>query len=452
MSRNPYKKSFRLIAALQAVDMITINLLMFFYWHFEQLIHHYPVFLDHKLSYWFVLNVSYLISINTFYVIAHKHLVRPEYIISRVARTVFLNTILALAMISLFHIPDPAYHTVIVYYIATFISIAVERLLIRKCLKQFRSVGRNRTHVVLIGHNSIMAPLWKVISDPWNGYHLSATFETPDETLQYLQNHRIDEVYCGVHKEEFPAFKEVLKYCEMNVIHFYIVPDIQSYLRRRTSLFNIGDVSLLTFHFEPLKNPYKRLIKRTLDIIISGLFVCTVYPFIYLAVAIITKVTSPGPVYFRQKRTGINGEDFYCLKFRSMKVNGNSDKLQATKNDPRITCFGHLLRKTNIDELPQFVNVLKGDMSLVGPRPHMLAHTEYYSSQIEEYMVRHYIRPGITGWAQINGSRGETKTVEDMQRRVDLDIWYLENWTFWLDIVIIFRTIINTIRGDQKAY
>jgi Undecaprenyl-phosphate glucose phosphotransferase len=452
MSKSPYNKSFRLIAVLQAVDMLTINLLMIYYWCFERFIHHYPLFLDHKLSYWLVLNVSYLISINTYYVIAHKHLVRPELIISRVARTVFLHTILSLAFISLFHIPDPPFRTIIVYYIATFTSITIERLLIRKCLKQFRYTGHNRTHVVLIGHNNIMAPLWKVISDPWNGYHLSANLDTPEETLEYLKNHHIDEVYCGVHKEEFPAFKEVIKYCEMNVIHFYIVPDIQTFLKRRTSLFTVGDVSLLTFHYEPLKNPYKRLIKRILDITISGLFVCTIYPFIYVIVAIITKITSPGPVYFRQKRTGINGEEFYCLKFRSMKVNGNSDKLQATKDDPRITRFGHLLRKTNIDELPQFVNVLKGDMSLVGPRPHMLAHTEFYSSQIEEYMVRHYIRPGITGWAQINGSRGETKTVEDMQRRIDLDIWYLENWTFWLDIVIIFRTIINTFRGDQKAY
>ena len=452
MSKNPYTKSFRLITAIQAVDMLTINLLMLFYWRFEEFAHHFPILLDHKFTYWVILNFSYLISINTYYVIVHKHLVRPELIISRVARTIFLHIILALALVSISHVPAPPVRTIIFYYIATFISIAAERLLILKCLKQVRFTGHNRTHVILIGHNDIMAPLWKVISDPWNGYHLSATLTTPEETLDYLKTHQVDEVYCGVHKSEFPAFKEVLKYCEMNVIHFYIVPDVQTFLKRRTSLFTLGDASIMTFHLEPLKNPYKRLIKRMMDILLSGFFVCIIYPFIYTIVAIITKFTSPGPIYFRQKRTGINGEEFYCLKFRSMKVNGNSDKLQATKHDPRITRFGHILRKTNIDELPQFVNVLKGDMSIVGPRPHMLAHTEFYSTQIEEYMVRHYIRPGITGWAQVNGSRGETQNIEDMQRRVDLDIWYLENWTPWLDIVIIFKTILNTILGDKKAY
>lgn len=160
----------------------------------------------------------------------------------------------------------------------------------------------------------------------------------------------------------------------------------------------------------------------------------------------------PGPIFFKQKRTGYDGKDFWCYKFRSMKVNNDSDKVQATQDDPRVTKWGHFMRHTNIDELPQFINVLMGDMSIVGPRPHMLAHTEYYSEKIGDYMIRHYVKPGITGWAQTHGERGETKTVEDMARRVEKDIWYIENWGFWLDIQIIFKTVMNVFVGDDKAY
>ena len=160
----------------------------------------------------------------------------------------------------------------------------------------------------------------------------------------------------------------------------------------------------------------------------------------------------PGPLFFKQKRTGYDGKAFYCYKFRSMKINKEADTLQAVKDDPRVTKWGRFIRHTNIDELPQFINVLKGDMSLVGPRPHMLAHTDYYSSLISDYMIRHYVKPGITGWAQTHGERGETKTVDDMKRRVKRDIWYIEHWSFWLDIQIICKTVTDMACGDKKAF
>ena len=160
----------------------------------------------------------------------------------------------------------------------------------------------------------------------------------------------------------------------------------------------LGNVPYLSLYNDPLLDVHNRILKRTFDIVVSSLFLCTVFPFIYIAVAIITKLTMPGPVFFRQKRNGLNGEEFYCIKFRSMKVNDDSDKVQCTKDDPRKTKWGDIMRKTNIDELPQFINVLKGDMSIVGPRPHMLKHTEEYSKLIDKYMLRHIVKPGITGW------------------------------------------------------
>lgn len=173
---------------------------------------------------------------------------------------------------------------------------------------------------------------------------------------------------------------------------------------------------------------------------------------IYLIIGTAIKITSPGPIFFKQKRSGEAGKEFWCYKFRSMRVNKDSDTMQATKNDPRKTKLGNFLRKSNIDELPQFINVLLGSMSVVGPRPHMLKHTEEYSKLVDKYMVRHLIKPGITGWAQINGFRGETKELWQMEGRVERDIWYLEHWTFMLDLYIIYKTVKNLIRGDKEAY
>ena len=186
---------------------------------------------------------------------------------------------------------------------------------------------------------------------------------------------------------------------------------------------------------------------------INAFFLLTVFPVIFIIAGIIIKTQSPGPIFFRQKRTGLDGKEFYCLKFRSMHVNKDADRIQATKDDPRKFKFGDLMRKTNIDEFPQFINVFKGEMSLVGPRPHMLLHTQEYSRLIRRYMVRHLVKPGITGWAQVQGFRGETKTLEQMENRVKADIWYVENWRFSLDLRIMWRTVMNMLRhNEENAY
>jgi lipopolysaccharide/colanic/teichoic acid biosynthesis glycosyltransferase len=169
-------------------------------------------------------------------------------------------------------------------------------------------------------------------------------------------------------------------------------------------------------------------------------------------IALLIKIDSKGPVLFRQLRSGENGLDFWCIKFRSMRSNIDANRKQATKDDPRITKLGAFLRKSSIDEFPQFLNVFWGDMSVVGPRPHMLKHTEEYASLISFYMGRHHVKPGITGLAQCMGYRGETQTVQDMKNRVRLDRYYIENWSFWLDIKIIFLTVVSLLRGSDKAY
>ena len=196
----------------------------------------------------------------------------------------------------------------------------------------------------------------------------------------------------------------------------------------------------------------KRFFKRSFDILFSLFIMLFVFSWLYPILAILIKLESAGPVFFVQIRTGRNNRNFKCYKFRSMYVNGDADKRQATLNDHRITQIGCFMRKTSLDELPQFFNVLIGNMSIVGPRPHMVVLTEEYSQLTEKYKARHTLRPGITGWAQILGLRGEVKSPEAMLKRVDADVWYLKNWSFLLDLKIIFLTFWITLKGDKNAY
>ena len=244
---------------------------------------------------------------------------------------------------------------------------------------------------------------------------------------------------------------EIIRYCVKNVVHFYSVPNVSNYISHRMHLNMMGRVPYLSLYRDPLTLPENKLVKRVMDIVISFIFVITVFPIILLVVTIITKLTMPGPVFFCQKRNGLNGREFTCLKFRSMKINKEADTKQATEHDPRITKWGNFLRRSNIDETPQFINVLLGSMSIVGPRPHMVKHTEQYSQLIDKYMIRHWVKPGITGWSQVTGFRGETKELYQMEGRIEGDIWYIEHWSPWLDLYIIWKTVVNAIRGDKQA-
>ena len=194
------------------------------------------------------------------------------------------------------------------------------------------------------------------------------------------------------------------------------------------------------------------LLKQLFDIVFSIFAVIAISP-ILIGVAIAVKLSSPGPVLFKQKRYGLNGKRFWVYKFRSMKMNApDSGTRQATKDDDRITRVGRFIRKTSLDELPQFFNVIKGEMSVVGPRPHTVAHNEHYRKEVRRYMLRHKVKPGVTGWAQVNGLRGETANIERMEERIAYDLEYIRNWSPWLDLKIIFLTVWTIARGDENAY
>jgi exopolysaccharide biosynthesis polyprenyl glycosylphosphotransferase len=213
----------------------------------------------------------------------------------------------------------------------------------------------------------------------------------------------------------------------------------------------MGKFAVLSNRYEPLEEIENRIKKRVFDIIFSSLVIVFVMSWLFPIIGLIIKLQSPGPVLFKQLRSGKDNRPFLCYKFRSMRLNNENHK-QATIDDDRITKIGRFLRRTSLDELPQFLNVLLGDMSTIGPRPHILTMTNEYSQIINQYMVRHLLKSGITGWAQVNGFRGETKDPELMRKRVEYDIWYLENWSMGLDLKIVFMTILQVIKGDKNAY
>ena len=354
-----------------------------------------------------------------------------------------------------------------------FICLLGSRFIERRLITRLRKYGRNTRTILLVGNDIELVNVCRLlVSEPTRGYRVVGYYadqpmaEPTDGALDITRLGTIseliaragegtledcDELYLCVSRRERRTVQRISLICDQRGIHFFYVPLSVESIGLKLNRELLEDIEVFTTYKNPLQNPLNKFVKRSFDIVASLAFLlCTAIfmPIIFL----IVKVQSPGPLFFRQKRTGLDGREFYCYKFRSMHVNQDADKLQATKDDPRKYPFGNFMRKYNIDELPQFWNVLKGDMSIVGPRPHMLAHTQQYSQLIDKYMVRHFVKPGITGWAQVTGFRGETKELWQMEGRVMRDIWYIENWDFWLDLNIIWRTIKTFFVHDDQAY
>lgn len=348
--------------------------------------------------------------------------------------------------------------------------IVTLRFFERYGLKVLRASGRNTRSVLFIGSDPANLFVYNdIMQDATTGYRVMGYYSnnvmedapaelkrlgTRKELLELLKdddyNLSCDEVYCSLSHDDEEDISAVMRYCNRHVTRFFYVPRMLRNMKLALKPQIVGGNVLFTNFYEPLVSPGNRLVKRAFDIIFSTIALLCTAPFVPI-IALIIKLQSKGPVFFKQKRTGIDGREFVCYKFRSMALNDDADTLQATPDDPRKFPFGDLMRRTNIDELPQFYNVLKGEMSIVGPRPHMLYHTEMYSKLLEKYMVRHFAKPGITGLAQVSGYRGETSDLSLMEGRIKKDIQYIENWSFWLDVKICLLTVKMTILCDDKA-
>ena len=435
-------------------------------------------------------NIALMLSQMRFSTIIHLRMVGAGDVLQRVVGLTALHSLLAYVLLKVFDYNLPIGW--MQFWIGTtfFVVLIIKRLFERWFVKLYRQAGRNTRAVTLVGSDPELIGVYnKLMNDPTLGYNILGYYgeidlgRLQDEIKTHMEGagvkekHRHeqelvrlgsiddfvngmntpdnlalgDELYLCVSRTEKSLVRRISRLCDHKVIRFYYVPVSVETMGLNLKREYLDDMEVFTTYENPLQNSVNRAIKRTFDIVLSLFFLMPtafIFPFVWLMI----KIQSPGPLFFKQKRTGIDGKDFEMLKFRSMHVNKDADKVQATKNDPRKFPFGNFMRKSNIDELPQFLNILKGDMSFVGPRPHMLLHTEMYSELIDKYMVRHFVKPGLTGWAQVTGFRGETKELWQMEGRVKRDIWYMEHWSIWLDIRIIWLTAKTIFIHDKNAY
>ena len=455
-------------------DFVIVNLLLtiFIQW-FPSLI---PGGVSDKLLY-FMVNAAMLMAQYFFSTIIYIRGVSMEKIIMRSFSLVLTHVALLFFLVHLLTDSGGFFDMGLWFGLALFVVICLARFAERASLKVIRKKGYNTRNVLFVGSDPANLRLYKKMSDDLAsglrilGYFANHHVVEASGEFKYLgtcerfakvmdvdmdvsiSGHQlqIDEIYCCLSHDESDYIYKVMRFCEKNVIRFYYVPRQFGGVMASLRPTQVFDTTVLVPRELPLSNGMNQFVKRAFDIVVSGVVCLCLLPFIPI-IALCIKSQSRGPLFFRQKRTGIDGKVFNCLKFRSMRVNADADKVQATKDDPRKFPFGNFMRKTNIDEFPQFFNVLRGDMSIVGPRPHMLTHTKIYGDLIEKYMVRHFVRPGITGWAQVTGCRGETKELWQMEERIQKDVWYIENWSFLLDLRIIWKTAFTVFCPDEHAY
>lgn len=481
-------------------DFILLNVILFAFFQF--------VLKDQNWSekdldvFLLINNIAFLLSQFFFSTIIYQRLIGAGEVIRRIVGLTSLQAVVAYALLRIFGFSQPVGLIEFGIGTALFFSLLFVRLAERWFVNLYRQAGRNTRSVTFVGSDPELINVYERLKrDATLGYDVlgyyaddelgsmthaieganrKSTTESSSESVEVDVEHAEkpkevpikklgsmsefikglnhaedlvlgDELYLCISRRDRNIIRRVSQMCDRHMVRFYYVPVSVESIGLNLKREFLDDVEVYTTYELPLQKPVNRAVKRLFDIVFSLVFLiptAIIFPFIF----IIMKIQSPGPILFRQKRTGLDGKDFEVLKFRSMHVNADADKVQATKDDPRKYPFGNFMRKSNIDELPQFLNVLKGDMSIVGPRPHMLAHTEMYSSLIDKYMVRHFVKPGVTGWAQVTGFRGETKELWQMEGRVKRDIWYIEHWSFWLDVRIIWMTIETIFVHDKNAY
>jgi putative colanic acid biosynthesis UDP-glucose lipid carrier transferase len=354
------------------------------------------------------------------------------------------------------------------WFVAVPVAMAVLRIIARGLLRYARSQGANIRTVAIVGHNQIGHRLIEHLNSmPWSGLAIKGVFDpqpseelfvragnmnyplgSMDDLLRQVNADGIDAVYVALPLQNAHRIEELINQMADTTASVYVVPDVFISELMHSRWIDFGGMSLVSVYETPFDGVYG-WVKRVEDILLASLILLFCLP-LMLLIAIAILFWSPGSVIFKQHRYGLNGEIVEVWKFRSMTVCEDGENIpQAGKNDERISPLGKFLRRTSLDELPQFINVLQGSMSVVGPRPHAVAHNEQYRKLIKGYMLRHKVKPGITGWAQVNGWRGETDTLDKMKKRIEYDLEYIQNWSLWLDIKIVFLTMLRGFSGKN---
>lgn len=356
--------------------------------------------------------------------------------------------------------------TVIQYLLVTISAIGVFKFLMYYGLKKYRQyLNGNIRNVLIIGNSEGSNELKKFFRNKKEyGYNLLGEYGnsesddyngTTDDAITFIdKNKNIDEIYCAMDQLTETQISTLVKLAELNRFNIKFIPKTDNFFSKRLKTDFYNYLPVFSMQEIALNKPFNRIFKRAFDIMFSLLVIVFILSWLNILLYILFKLDSKGPLFYKHKRNGINYREFECYKYRSLKIKSSEGKDYVTKQDDRVTRIGRILRRTSIDELPQFINVFIGDMSVVGPRPHMLAFTEAYSKKIDTYnfIFRHNVKPGITGLAQVKGYRGEIKSDEDIINRVKYDIFYIENWSLLLDLNIILKTIFRLIKGDEKAY
>ena len=446
-----YSRFLRPISIL--IDLIVVNSFIFLFFFYTEI-------LLGKLTY-VIFSFLWIISslLTRFYEV--YRFTKVLRIFTIIFYQFVLFTVLVFAYLGAIDSNEVNSFTVLFYITYCFIPIAGFKLLLYYGLQRYRlGFGGNFRKTIIIGNNDAVLELKDFFNKQKElGYENRKTFQFKSHNdfdieacFTFILNNNIDEVYCSANELKKDQIKLLVLFCENNFKILKFISERGGILSKKLQSDTYGFSTVQSLRPMPLSNDYNSFIKRFFDIVFSFLVIVFILSWATPIIAFLIKIESKGPIFFKQTRNGIKYKEFTCLKFRSMFENKTADTQQATKNDVRVTRIGRFLRKTSIDELPQFFNVLMGDMSVVGPRPHMIKENEKYAKSIKKFMVRHFVKPGITGMAQVKGYRGEIETETDIINRVKYDIYYLENWTILLDLNIILLTSVNFLTGQKKAY
>ncbi len=387
--------------------------------------------------------------------------IRPAILISKTLKQLVIFNLSVFSFFNLldYEIPDKK---LIKYLIIFNLAIFILKIIIYILLKIYRAKGKNLRDFIVIGYNDETVKFKELLElrkDYGYRFRHFISSKTGQEIYgdlsklrEYLQKFSVDVVFVSLRDYSDEEIKEIISISDEFFAKVKFIPDNKQILGSKLNIEHYDYFPVLSLQKSPLDKPVNKIFKRFFDIIFSLIVLVGIMSWLYPILAILIKLESKGPVFFKQKRNGVNYHLFECYKFRSMYQNNEANTRQVSKNDNRITRIGKFLRKTSVDEMPQFINVLKGDMSVVGPRPHMVKENERFMRRVDKFMSRHYVKPGITGLAQVKGYRGEVKTDEDIINRIKYDLYYIENWSFWLDLKIIVFTVLKIAKGDEKAY
>ena len=470
------KKITNFYVSIHAIGDLLILNVAYIIGHYFSFWNYLQIFDTKYLQLWIYLNIIYLFSAQLSGTFDMYRNTRFFTLLAALLRLFFLQIVLAFSYIVVFKDFNQTFklsrEVLMVMYITSFIFTMIWRFGFIKTVRIYRARGFNNRKVMIIGAGDTAQEFKKMLEHKIEyGYQFLGFFDDEpqkynaetrkhilgniEDAKKFALDNKIDEFFCALPYQEEEKTRHLIEFGDENLIRVKIVPDLSRFLTHHLNKVEIeyyGQIPVMTLRNEPLENIVNRIVKRLFDIGFSIFIILFILSWFVPLMAIIIKLTSKGPVFFVQERSGIKNLAFRVIKFRTMYINSDAHYKQATRYDQRITPIGKFLRRTNLDELPQFINVFFGQMSVIGPRPHMLKHTQEYSKIIDKFMVRHFVKPGITGWAQVNGYRGETREVTDMEGRVRADVWYIENWSFALDLKIIIMTIINMLRGEENAF